>query len=325
MAADQTVNPVIAPAALGSSRRWQVLFGVSLLALLTLAFVHFTQAPPEAPAAPVGRFSFVPEGYARAVAGYGGSRPTISPDGKSILYVDEIGGERSLWVRALASEFPRRLDQTEGAIRAFWSPDSQSIGFGTDVELKRMSLDGGIPITLCAYPGSSFLGGTWSPDGETIVFSSAGLHRIPARGGDPELLIHEGAAGGFDPVFLPSATPAVVFTRGNTTDSRLNVLNLATGEAKELRQGDDPGYSGGYLIHGAGDDRQTGIWAMPFSLETLDASGESFPIDTGGRRTTVSRDGILTYEDYTPQGGGVRTLVWRDRRGEVLETIGQPQ
>jgi tRNA A-37 threonylcarbamoyl transferase component Bud32 len=326
MMAGQTVNPVIAPAALGSSRLWQALFGVALLALLGVSFSYFTQAPPEAPAHPVGRFSFVSEGYARAVAGFGGSRPTISPDGKSILYVDEIDGERSLWVRALASEFPRRLDQTEGAIRAFWSPDSQSIGFGTDAELKRMSLDGGIPITLSAYPGSSFLGGTWSPDGETIVFSSGtSLYRISARGGEPELLIQEGDSRALDPVFLPSATQALVFTGGNPTASRLNVLNLATGVVKELRQGDDPGYSGGYLIHGAGDDRQAGIWAMPFSLETLDAAGESFPIDTGGRRPTVSRSGILTYEDYTPEGDGLRTLVWRNRSGEVLGTIGQPQ
>ncbi|MDA1236335.1 MAG: hypothetical protein O3A53_16245 [Acidobacteria bacterium] len=313
-----------------SQRALQAVATVATLLLLALAFVHFTQASPEAPAGPVGRFSFVPEGIAQVSDGLGGPRPHISSDGKYILYVDEIGDDKSLWVRALASEFPRRLERTEGAIRAFWSPDSQSIGFATDRELKRRSLEGGIPITLCELPSPEaypFGGGTWSPDGETIVFSSGlQLYRIPARGGDPELLMQEGSGGGVDPIFLPSATPALVFTKvTTTTDISLNVFNLATGEVKELRQGDDPGYSGGYLIHGAGDDSQAGIWAMPFSLETLDATGESFPIDTGGRRPTVSRSGILTYEDYTPQGEGLLTLVWRNRSGEVLETIGQPQ
>jgi Tol biopolymer transport system component len=329
--AGQTANPaaalpldaVVLPR--GRHRALLALATLAGLAFLATLAIHLSEAPPEAPAGPVGRFSFVPEGVAQTTAGLGGPRPNISPDGKYILYVDETGGKSSLWVRALASEFPRRLDQTEGGIRAFWSPDSQSIGFGTDTELKRMSLERGIPITLCAYPAPAFRGGAWSPDGETIVFSSgARLYRIPARGGAPELL-REDQPGGWDPIFLPSVTPALVFTRGTPTDSRLSVLNLETGEAKELRQGDDPGYSRGYLIHGAGDDRQAGIWAMPFSLETIDATGESFPIDTGGRRPAVSRDGILTYEDYTPQGAGLLTLVWRSRSGEVLGTIGQPQ
>ena len=75
-------------------------------------------------------------------------------------------------MRDLDRETPRKLEVTEQAEDPFWSPDSQSIGFGTETELKRISLSGGEPITLCELPQAraEFAGGSWSPDGEQIVY-----------------------------------------------------------------------------------------------------------------------------------------------------------
>ena len=98
-------------------------------------------------------------------------------------------GKSALWLRPLDSESARKLEGTEGAKGGNWSLDSKSIVFGTERELKRISLDGGNPITLCELPGQfePFLGASWSPDGNRIVFSSGlKLYEVAARGGGTE-------------------------------------------------------------------------------------------------------------------------------------------
>jgi hypothetical protein len=144
------------------------------------------------------------------------------------------------------------------------------------------------------------------PDGERIVFSSSlRLYEIAARGGQPQLLFDpddspRGAA--VSPHFLPAAGgPAALVYSGGTLGNHqwLVVLNLETDEHRELVPGRDPVYSrDGYLIHGPTAASLPGLSALPFSLETLEPTGEGFPIDTAGRHAFgVSRDGTLAYLD----------------------------
>ena len=62
---------------------------------------------------------------------------------------------------------------------------------------------------------------------------------------------------------------------------------------------------------------------MPFSLETLKADGEAFPISENSLYPTVAGDQTLVYLDGT--GSGQQQLVWLDRRGEKMGQIGQAQ
>ena len=94
----------------------------------------------------------------------------LAPDGRRIAFVADHDGYSMLWVRDLDSSSPRVLTGTEGARRPFWSPDSGSIGYFANSELKRIDAAGGSARTI-AYA----LGGTtaaWGPDG-TILFSGA--------------------------------------------------------------------------------------------------------------------------------------------------------
>ena len=104
----------------------------------------------------------------------------------------------------------------------------------------------------------------------------------------------------------------------------LRLRDLSTGVDKELGPGSQAIYSPqGYIIHGPVRFTLEGLWALPFSLETLAVTGEAFPINERGAFPSVSQDGTLAFKD-----GGVgrsnRQLVVRDRSGRVLRKIGDP-
>ena len=208
------------------------------------------------------------------------------------------------------------------------------IGFAAAGELKKVSVQGGLAIRLCELPGTLY-GGTWSPDGEVIVFSSGLLlYEVPARGGTPNLLISpqepEGSPGGptggiGDPHFLPSEAGArvLVFDFGSPTEQTMMVQNVETGQRELLGPGAFPFYSpSGHLVYQSGPLTHD-LWALPFSLNTLRATGEAFPISQNSRGPTVAVDQTLVYLDSS--GSGQQQLVWLDRRGEKTGEIGPVQ
>ena len=65
-----------------------------------------------------------------------------------------------------------------------------------------------------------------------------------------------------------------------------------------------------------------GIWAVPFSLDTLTTTGEPFVVAPGQYLPSVARDGTLV---YAPGGSGLAQparLTWVDRSGSVAGSIG---
>jgi hypothetical protein len=66
----------------------------------------------------------------------------------------------------------QEIPETENATLPFWSPDSSSIGFFTETELKKWTIGGGPPETL--YYGAEIpKGGTWNQFGD-ILFAPKG-------------------------------------------------------------------------------------------------------------------------------------------------------
>ena len=302
--------------------------GVLLAVALGMSVFQWLRGPMADSSEEVLRFSFSPGNV---------FAPSVSPNGRHIVFAVEEGGESALWVLDLDRETPRKLEGTEGADSTasagmFWSADSRFIGFRSGQELKRIPAEGGDPITLCGLPLGTYIGGSWSPDGTRIVFSSGGrLYEVPARGGAPKLLLElEGGQewrGGARPHFLPfsAGTHGLVYNFGGLSDPRLGLLDLETGERRELGPGSRPAYSAsGHLVYQSSlVDEKPGLWVLPFSLETLTATGEAFPIVEGGGLPTVARDGTLVYLD---RAGSVESqLVWRDRGGKRLGLIGRSQ
>ncbi len=293
-------------------------FAVAFFGLLGL---YLTQRPPAAPEHLTRRFSFSQEGLTKAA---------ISPDGRYIAFVADTNGQSSVWLRGISSETARELPGTDGARPSLaWSPDSQSLVFATTTQLKRITVDGGDALTLGDLPatGPGGLDGiSWSPDGERIALSSRGqLYEIPARGGALQLLLDRDEGLLSSPCYLPlgGGSQTVLYQTGEFDNKRISILNLETGERREIAPGGEPVYSrDGYLIHSSATT-EDGLFALPFSLSSLEATGESFPIAEDGVGPSLTREGMLVYLDgLEPR---LQTLVWRDRAGEVLERIGQPQ
>jgi Tol biopolymer transport system component len=306
-----------------AKRKLQAVYALCALvtiALLGVSFAYFTQTPSAALEQTTRRFSLSPEGVTAA---------SISPDGRYIAYTVGTPPDSSLWLRAIGGETARQIPGAEGAraVVSGWSPDSQAIVFATTAEVKRVAIGGGDPVKLADLPGAGnqgFRGVTWSPDGERIVFSSTGgaLWEIPARGGGPKIVAGATGGGFVEPHFLPAdgSSENLVYE----SSSRIWVANLKTGESSEIGPGSAPVYSrDGYLIHGSADPGDPRLFALPFSLATLKATGEAFPIADGSQSASVAQDGTLVFLDGASTG--LYTLVWRNRVGELLETIGQPQ
>ena len=281
---------------------------------------------------PVRRFSFTHPGVGSAI---------ISPDGLHIAFSARgESGRYSIWLRSLESEAVRELPGTQGvdSVIGAWSPDSRSILFGTDLlgaddQLRRVAIDGGDPVVLCTLPEGRrqypFVGGTYSLDGERIVFSSRmRLWEIPAQGGEPRLVFEPEAPAYWAPQFLPAGDGSRYLIYSAATDSacRTELFDFQTGERREIAPGKAGTYApSGFVVHGHSEIRRRGLFAMPFSLTTFSATGDSIPLAESTEPNSISsvtQEGTLVYVDRS--AGGVDRIVVRDRTGEIVQSVGEP-
>ncbi len=159
------------------------------------------------------------------------------------------------------------------------------------------------------------------------------LYEIAARGGEPKLLFEPDEAEGvryfWAPHFLPSggASEGLLYSAApGANDFRVWLLDFKTAEHRELTPGDGAAYSkSGHLIYHPGNNTDLGLRALPFSVEDLAVTGEAFPIEESGRWAGVAADGTLVYSDSGTVRSRSLQLVWKDRSGKTLSTIGQPQ
>ena len=335
MTAAQTVSPAEAlpPGAVivqqKSQRALQALAAVLGIGLLGFAYAYFSFPETDEP---LRRFSFVPPPGLDTGAQTAGL--AISPNGKHLVYTT-AGADGTLWVQDLDQEEPRALAGTEGAILPFWSPDSEFIAFAAGDELRKISVHGGASGLVCPLLGARFFQGTWSPRGESIVFGAElTLYEVSSQGGSAEELVTLadlndlglGAIAVSRPHFLPQdAGDVLVFTAGSGAASRMFAKNLDTGQMEALGIGDRPVYaaSTGHLIYQS-DRNAYNLWARPFSPANLQFTGAAFPLRQNARQPSLSQDGTLAYLDGSGSAGA-QTLVWRNREGELLETVGQSQ
>jgi serine/threonine protein kinase len=309
--------------------RWPyALAAIGLLAAAGLAALHFTEKPTQLPHL---RFQVTPPENVR----FAGTPPRIalSPDGTQIAFNATKDGKTEMWVRRLDSGGARPLPNSEGSETPFWSPDSKSVGLFTSGKLKRIDVANGTVQVLSDAPVTD-AGGSWSPDGQTILFSGRNpeftVHQITAAGGTatPVLKLLPQETLQRWPRFLPDGKHFFYFSSGKAPqDTGIALASLDGKERKFLTSSTSAvEYAAGYLFYRA----EEALVARPFDLDKLEFTGEpvqvlpSVTAQANGRvSASISANGFLVANETDP-GGGTEVLTWVDRLGKQLSTVGQP-
>jgi serine/threonine-protein kinase len=271
-----------------------------------------TQLPSEQ-VRPVVAFEVeVPEDVSMAATSPMGISPmAISPDGTHIAFLGLRAGAKQLYLRTLNRREVTAVPGTEGATTAFFSPDSQWLGYATATRLWKVALSGGQPIPICDVTGVHSV--FWAQD-DTIIFSSTqGIPRPVSHREGPREWMHR------DPEVLPGGKAVIFGTHdgaGSEGFQNIVVQSLVTGERKTLLEGAIfPRYAAsGHLVYESGE----AMLAVPFDMDTLTITGPAVRIE-GVRRARFSRQGTLAWIPSVPQPE--RMLVWVDREGNEAPVI----
>jgi serine/threonine protein kinase/Tol biopolymer transport system component len=263
----------------------------------------------------------------------GGMFFALSPDSRRLVFAAERAGTVLLWVRSLDALEAQSLPGTEAAGNPIWSPDNRTVAFFADGKLKAIDVAGGPTRTLCEIPPVGFLyGGSWSPDGGTIVFAVApdgGLFSVPANGGSPTALANPGATPGegrLFPAILPDgqhfvylSSPSNVAWLGSL-DSREPAVRLLNSDSQVEY------VASGYLVF----VRRGTLMAQRFDAQHARLAGDAVRIAEGvtgspgyGSAFATSLSGTLVY-----QGDPLNVptqLRWVDRTGRWLNVAGKPE
>jgi serine/threonine-protein kinase len=253
--------------------------------------------------------------------------PAVSPDGRSIVF----SAKGRLWLRPTDSPRAEPLPGTEGARLPFWSPDSQSVAFGSSAtgQLSRLDLRAGVtaPVRLC--PIAQFRGGAWLPD-DTILLAEtwSPILKVPASGGTPVPLTHLDKEKGEGSHRFPTALPGGRFLYFSYTsavsDAAIWVASVSNPSDRQLvvKSRSHAEYANGYLFYVSAGS----LVAQRFDPRTGQLSGKQIVItarvgatDIAGRHAfAASPAGTLV---YVMPHTTLRQLAVVDRKGVVVRRI----
>ena len=311
------------------SAEWLWTGAVVFAASLAVALIAWRLNPraPEKSGLQTVKFTITPPTLRRGADSEIDTEVSISPDGEHITYVDAPRGQ--LWVRDLNQENARIVPGATKVYQVFWSPDSKHVGYNSGRDLMRIPIDGGVATRIVTLAGD-FRRASWSADGRTVLYAdTTGLHTAPASGGAATRLVQHPHIEHPSWLNMPDGRQAILYQAVDETPSRHGIYVRAPGEAGHRRlvltnSGNPyPAYSPtGHIIFADGQGESSPIWALPFSIRELRASGKPFRIAPAGSSPQVSASGTLVYSDVP----SVRLQLTMHERGDgASRPLGPPQ
>jgi serine/threonine protein kinase/Tol biopolymer transport system component len=310
-----------------------VLAGILLLIVMLVGYFLWPSHP-----APTPDFRFTV--FAPEKTGF--ETIAISPDGQRVAFF--AGG--ALWVRSFSSLSAQRILTAEesgggspwGFGLPFWSADGKWIAFFAQGKLKKVQAIGGFPEIVCAAPQPAGWG-SWNRE-DIILFTpdifhvdKAGIFRVSAMGGEPVAVTkvdtsrREGAH--VSPYFLPDGRHFLYLAGigSGRRESRSIYLGSLDGSASvRLLQSDSQAiYVRDHLLF----LRDRTLLAQPFDVRHFRLRGAPVPLARdieyfephGLGFFSTSETGVLV---YGADSGMLSRLVWLDRRGKEIQTVGSP-
>ena len=324
--------PVLAKRKTRTKVAWALNAATAVVAVLaTVAAVKLTTAPPH-----VVRSSLLPPEHTQYQPTSGAM--VLSPDGLRIAFVARgDDGKQMLWVRALDALTAQPLAGTEDANHPFWSPDSRFLGFFSTGKLRKIDANGGPPQALCDATGGR--GGAWSING-TIVFTPSPtdvIYKVPAAGGAPaavtEFDTKTSESSHRFPIFLPDGKHFLFLAEGRPdTEGSQEGYTLYAGsfDSKDRKRvvATNAGArfaKSGFLLF----LRDRTLLAQRFDAGKLELTGDAVPVADNLTRTgryesmfSVSDNDLLAVQ--ANGASELSHLVWMDRDGHDLDTVGKP-
>jgi serine/threonine-protein kinase len=258
----------------------------------------------------------------------GFAHPAISPDGMRIVFVSK----GVLSVRRLDQPKTSPLAGTENAAYPFFSPNGQWVAFFAEGKLKKIALEGGVPITLCDAPRPG--GGTWGADDRIIAAldTAQGLSQLSAAGGMPEQLTESKADPSKTvrhlwPQALPGGKGVLFAATDGTSRGTLQIFTPSNGKLRTVVENSTFGryLAGGYLVY---YQRET-LFAVPMDVGRLELTGTPVPLvsgvsayGTGGRPDFDLSSTTLLY-----RGGAAGTryvMSWLYPTGKIEPVLSKP-
>jgi predicted Ser/Thr protein kinase len=303
-------------------RRERLAWTVAAAAILAGALSLFLFRRPPAPVE-LTRFTILPPSGQSFLPVIG-----LSPDARRVAFLlQDEGGKNAIGVRSLDSLEMRRLAGTEDTRGMVWSPDGREIAFFSDGKLKRIGADGGPVQTVCESGGA--FSGAWSRQG-TILFTKdfgAPILAVPATGGTPRPVTVPDSARGEaheHPAFLPDGRHFLFVSRDIDPEKTSVMLgSLDSKEVRRLFHADSSAvFADSYLLFA----RDNAVFAWEFDPRSLKLVAE--PIPTLEQVKYATEDNMLS---LSAAGNRVaylpwlmrRRLVWVDRKGRDLGTLGE--
>ncbi len=252
--------------------------------------------------------------------------PSLSPDGRYVSMYAPSGGQegRTVVVRRLDDGALTWLAGTERASPAIWSPDSRSVAFLRDGELKVVDVATRGARTIGMVP-ADVRDGAWNHEG-IILLGGSRLRRLSAADGHLTDVYRPGA--GVSSQFLPSFLPdgrAFLYAQDSSNAQQRGVFLGSLDSPTVTRLLPEPANAAisprGYCLYG----HQGTVFAQRFDIDHKRLLGD--PVNLGssaayfGPYTSFAAAGdLLVWSNVqTPSAN----LTWVDRNGRSLGSIGE--
>ena len=260
---------------------------------------------------------------------------SLSPDGRKVGFTARgEDGQIRLWVRSLDTWEAKAITTTVTNSVPFWSSDSNWLAYQMEGKLRKVEAVGGPSRVLCDAP-AGFGGGTWSPDGATIIFGGVTdvLRKVSSNGGTPSVLTKLDTArqetGHFMPVFLPDGKHflyhragsaeatggAFVGSLDDTPDAPTPAMLIAS--PRNVLFAPAVGGGPGYILF----QREKALMAQPFDSSKLALTGEAALVaDVVGIMSNSSfLNAMVSGRTLILRESGLadlRQVTWLDRNGK---------